>query len=126
MTSTTLRLTNFLLDSSIYFILLVLFMLTFKKLIPVENVKWFAGFLYFLYYFLFEYFKCQTIGKMITNSKVISLTENNKYFFIQIFVRSLVRIIPFDILSYMFTSRGLHDLFSKTAIINLNINNQNK
>ena len=92
----------------------------FKNIIDIENVKWISAVFYFLYYFIFEYFKGQTIGKMITKSKVISSTDNNEYFFLRIFIRTLTRLIPFDILSYIFTSRGLHDIFSKTEVVNLN------
>lgn len=91
----------------------------FKNTIEIENVKWISGVFYFLYYFILEYFKGQTIGKMITKSKVISSTDNNEYFFLRIVIRTLTRFIPFDILSYIFTSRGLHDIFSNTAVVNL-------
>jgi len=91
----------------------------FKNTIDIENVKWIAGVFYFIYYFIFEYFKGQTIGKMITKSKVISSTDNNEFFFLRIFIRTLTRFIPIDILSYIFTSRGLHDIFSKTVVVKL-------
>lgn len=119
MTGKILRLVNFLLDTVIYFVLLIVCMQIFKNTIDIENVKWISGVFYFLYYFIFEYFKGQTIGKMITKSKVISSTDNNEYFFLRIFIRTLTRFIPFDIISYIFTSRGLHDIFSKTVVVNL-------
>jgi uncharacterized RDD family membrane protein YckC len=117
MTEKTLRLVNFLIDTIIYFGLLTIGIMTLKNFIAIENVKWISCIFYFLYYFLFEYFSGQTIGKMLTKSKVISSTDNNDYFFIQIFIRTLTRFIPFDILSYLFMTRGLHDMFSKTSII---------
>lgn len=120
MTGKTLRFVNFLLDSGIFFILLILFMLASRNRVASENMKWISCALYFLYYFLFEYFNGQTIGKMITKTKVISSSENNKLFFIRLFVRTLMRFIPIDIISYLFTYRGLHDLVSMTTVIKLN------
>ena len=81
MTGKILRLVNFLMDTVIYFVLLIVCMQIFKNTIDIENVKWIAGVFYFIYYFIFEYFKGQTIGKMITKSKVISSTDNNEFFF---------------------------------------------
>lgn len=119
MTGQTLRFINFLLDTAIYFIVLTILMVTFKDIIPIENVKWISCLLYFSYYFLFEYFKGQTIGKIITKSQVISTTTNNDNYLIRIFFRTLMRLIPIDIISYIFTSRGLHDRISMTSVIRI-------
>ena len=120
MTGKTVRLVNFLLDSILFFLILIVFMSVFKNLIPIENMKWISAVLYFLYYFLFEYFKRQTIGKMITKSRVVSVSGNDNSFFIRIFFRTLMRFIPIDIISYLFTYRGFHDLISETSVIQLN------
>ena len=117
MTGKGLRLIDFLIDSGIFFILLILLVFAFKDIIAIENIKWISGVLYFLYYFLFEYFSGQTIAKMITKSKVVSSTDRYNYYFIRIFIRSLTRLIPLDIISYIFVSRGLHDWISKTSVI---------
>lgn len=116
MTVKTVRLVDFLLDSSIFFILLTFFVYTFKDIIALENVKWISGILYFLYYFLFEYFNGRTIAKMITKSKVVSSTGTYNYYFIRIFIRSLIRLIPIDIISYLFVNKGLHDWISMTSV----------
>lgn len=119
MTGKGLRLIDFLIDSGIFFILLILFVFAFKDIIAIENIKWISGVLYFLYYFIFEYFSGQTIAKMITKSKVVSSTDKYNYYFIRIFIRSLTRLIPLDIISYLFVSRGLHDWISKTSVIKI-------
>lgn len=119
MTGKGLRLIDFLIDSGIFFILLILFVFAFKDIIAIENIKWISGVLYFLYYFIFEYFSGQTIAKMITKSKVVSSTDRYNYYFIRIFIRSLTRLIPLDIISYLFVSRGLHDWISKTSVIKI-------
>lgn len=119
MTGKTLRLVNFLIDTAIYIAFMLVFLLVFRNEIEQEKVKWISLLVYFFYYFLFEYLSGQTIGKIITRSKVISLTENKEYFFIRIVLRTLMRFIPLDILSYLFSYRGLHDWISKTTIIKL-------
>ena len=115
----TLRFINFLLDIVIFFAILIIFLMVFKNVIAKENVKWVSFVCFFLYYFLFEYFMGQTIGKMITKSRVISLSDNRNYYFIRIISRTLMRFILFDMLSYLFTDRGLHDRISKTDVIKL-------
>ena len=94
-------------------------MMVFKNTIASENMKWISVVLYFLYYFLFEYFKGQTIGKMITKSKVISSNDKYKSYFSRIVIRTLMRFIPVDIISYVFTFRGLHDLISMTSVVKI-------
>ena len=123
MVGTPLRFINFLLDTLIYFALLVIFLLLFRNIIEVQNVKWISVLIYFLYYFLFEYFKGQTIGKILTKSKVISLTEGNNYFAFRILIRTLMRFIPLDIFSYLVSARGLHDWISKTEVSGVNRRN---
>ena len=119
MTGKTIRLINFLLDTAIYFAFMIAFIFVFKNIIAREYIKWISILFYFFYYFLFEYINGQTLGKMITRSKVISLPENEKYYFIRILLRTLMRFVPFDILSYLFSNKGLHDWISKTTIIKL-------
>ena len=116
MINKTLRLINFIIDTGIYLLLMILFLVTFRNQINQENAKWISITGYFLYYFLFEYFKGQTIGKMFTKTIVESQTGNRNNFFIQILGRTLMRFIPIDILSYLFSVNGLHDWISKTAI----------
>ena len=117
--SQTVRFLNFLLDTGIYFTFVVVFFMIFKDVINKENVKWISILIYFLYYFIFEYTRGQTLGKMMTGTKIISLNENKNHFFIQIFSRTFMRFIPFDVFSYLFSTRGLHDWISKTAIVKL-------
>ena len=114
-----IRFMNFLLDSIIYFIIILGFLLIFNSVINREYVKWISILFYFSYYFILELIIGQTFGKMITRTRLISLTGNKNYFFIQVFGRTIMRFIPLDIFSYLFYKRGLHDWISKTAIIKL-------
>ena len=119
MITKTLRLLNFTIDTGIYLGLMITFLMLSRTLIDKEIAKWVSVICYFCYYFAFEYFKGQTIGKIITKTKVVSLSGNSKTSFIQILWRTLMRFIPIDIFSYIFSVNGLHDRISRTAIIKL-------
>lgn len=112
-----LRFTNLLIDTTLFTLFIYVFFSLFKTIIPQENVFFIAVVLYFLYYFLQEYFFKKTIGKIITKTEVISTLENKKYFFWQIVLRTLIRCVIVDIISYLFTDNGFHDLFSKTQTV---------
>jgi uncharacterized RDD family membrane protein YckC len=70
-----------------------------------------------IYYNLFEIFTSRTFGKFIT--KTIVVDENgNKPEYQTIMIRSLCRLIPFDVLSFLgSTSRGWHDSISRTYVV---------
>lgn len=68
-----------------------------------------------LYLFFCEYFFNKTLGKKILGLKIIvknSTTIKN------IFIRTISRLIPFDMISIFFTSKNLmwHDKFSNTKV----------
>ena len=70
------------------------------------------------YYILTEYFLQKTLGKLITNTKVVTLT-GDKPTILQIIFRTLSRSIPFEYFSYLATVEGIHDRLSKTRVIKL-------
>jgi len=75
---------------------------------------------YFIYYLFLEYRYKQTLGKKITNTKVIHC-KNKDAGFILIFGRTLLRFVPFDFISYLFgTSQGIHDICSRTLLVKSN------
>jgi len=72
---------------------------------------------YFFYYLLFELMRGQTLGKIITCTIVVNMT-NSKPSFVRIFFRTVLRFNPFDSFSYLFgQEQGGHDLISKTRLI---------
>lgn len=75
-----------------------------------------SGIAFFIYYTLLESFTGRTIGKMITGTKVISLTGTPLNAG-RVAIRSLCRFIPFNAFSFMFNDRGWHDTISKTAVV---------
>lgn len=70
----------------------------------------------FLYYFLFEMFLGQTLGKMVTGT-IVRNVKNEKANFIQILMRTLLRFNYFDQSSYLLgNEQGTHDVLSRTRL----------
>ncbi|WP_284653759.1 RDD family protein [Flavobacterium terrisoli] len=70
------------------------------------------------YYNLFEILSARTIGKLITKTMVVD-QYGEKPNQETILVRSLCRLIPFNVLSFIgFPARGWHDSISKTYVVN--------
>ena len=118
MKNLNLRLYNFLLDSTIFFICFFLIILIFKSWIPKEYVKLIAIICYFFYYFCFELFLKRTPAKYLTKTEVTVNKGENRIR--SIFIRSLIRLIPLDIISYLLLESGLHDKFSYSKTIKVN------
>lgn len=112
-----IRLVNFIIDSSLCMVLLMLTVYATGDRIAKEDIKWIAALVYTAYYFLLEYFTGKTIGKMVTRSKVIAVKNTPQNHCVLIAIRTLLRLLPVDILSYLFTARGLHDRFSLTETV---------
>ncbi len=72
--------------------------------------------LYLGYYFILEYYFGRTVGKFISRTKVITHKKPNKRIH-PILTRTLLRLVPIDIFSFLFTRNGFHDQFSKTSVI---------
>jgi uncharacterized RDD family membrane protein YckC len=71
---------------------------------------------FFGYYTFMEFKYQKTVGKFLTKTKVISI-DGEKPKMGTIIIRSLCRIIPFDRLSFVFTTNGFHDRLSNTTVI---------
>ena len=71
-----------------------------------------------LYYNVFEIFSARTLGKLITQTIVVD-ENGEKPNHETILVRSLCRLIPFEVLSFIgMPARGWHDSISKTYVVN--------
>lgn len=74
--------------------------------------------IFFFYIFLIEYFtKGRSLGKYITGTKVI-MTDGKEPTFSDYFMRNIIRLVPFDALSF-FGENGWHDSWSDTRVINI-------
>jgi len=68
--------------------------------------------------FLGELLFGRTLGKLVTGTKVVSTNSENLRF-IQVFVRTLVRAFPIEMISFLGKNPiGWHDSLSKTMVIN--------
>lgn len=71
---------------------------------------------FFAYYLFMETNFQKTIGKYITNTKVV-IKDGSKPNSGDIFIRTLCRLIPFDNLSFLYTPNGFHDNLSNTKLV---------
>ncbi|CAL2074915.1 RDD family protein [Tenacibaculum sp. 190524A05c] len=105
------RIVNFTID---YFIILVIYIIVVT--ITYNNSELLFILIYFLYYLILESVtQGQTIGKIVTKTKVVNYL-NEKPSFKKIFWRTLLRLNPFDTASYLFGQEG-HDSISKTKLV---------
>jgi len=110
------RLYNFIIDSALFFLVVLIFSILLNNYVKQEDLKYVMILVYYLYYFILEFTTGQTVGKMITKTKVTNTDNDKKPSFAKIFIRTLCRLIPIDFLSYLFSSNGIHDKVSKTEL----------
>lgn len=77
-----------------------------------------AQLVWVMHIFLGELLFGRTLGKLVTGTKVVSTnSENLRY--IQVFVRTLVRAFPIEMISFLGKNpTGWHDSLSKTMVVN--------
>ncbi len=111
------RLVNFGIDMAI--IKVLSFMLIFILDLNLDSgIIFFV--IYLCYYIILEYLTGQTIGKIITRTRVVN-NRNLKPGLKRIILRTILRFNPFDVHSYLFgTEIGAHDSLSRTLIIQNN------
>ncbi len=109
------RIINFLVD---YFLITIIFLVVEILFMYVEYPRILVFYtIMFFYYFIFESTTSQTLGKKITGTVVVNM-HNEKPSSKKIFIRSLLRLNPFDAHSYAFgNEQGGHDLISKTRLV---------
>lgn len=119
----TKRLINYIVDTAT---ILMMFFLSLKTLpfilkkVPFDfsfdiNIVLTINFIF--YYLIFEGINGRTMGKYLTQTKVIS-KNGAKPKFTQIIVRTLVRILFIEVLSYIAKRpNGWHDRASNTEVV---------
>lgn len=115
------RVLNFAIDTVLAALLAILFYriynwYVFYYQISYLNFGWFFFGTLFLYYSIFESLFARTPGKWFSHSKVVK-TNGSKPGFLQIIVRSLIRITIIDMFCYPFLEKTLHDYVSKTELV---------
>lgn len=121
------RLLNYIIDAAAISLIQTMLVNTFNLLENLPLGSFFQGYkvvfgfnLFFtpVYYFLAEYlFEGKTLGKLATNTRVVTL-NGEKPTVNQLIGRSFARIIPFEPFSYLGDKlNGWHDQMSKTMVI---------
>ncbi|MCG9791041.1 RDD family protein [Flavobacterium algicola] len=110
------RLYNFIIDSLIFFVLVLLAAIILRDIIDQKTLRYIMIVFYYFYYLILESVFGQTIGKMVTKTKVVDAMTGEKPAFIKIVARTVTRLIPIDFLSYLFVVNGIHDKLSKTIV----------
>ncbi|MFT4781630.1 MAG: putative RDD family membrane protein YckC [Psychroserpens sp.] len=79
----------------------------------------FGAVILIVYYLTIETLTARSLGKYITNTKVV-LYDGSKPTFNEILVRTLCRIIPFEQFSFLGdVGKGWHDSVSKTYVVDI-------
>jgi uncharacterized RDD family membrane protein YckC len=111
---------NFIIDFSLIIVFTILTGLFFEeKMIFFSAYFWSTLNIYtVLYYWVMEAnFRGRTVGKLITKTMAITDT-GNEITYLDAFARTLLRAIPFDIISIFFKKKTTwHDQFSKTVVV---------
>ena len=107
-----IRLVNYIIDTIVLFVFFILINVIF---IPSNPSGVFLC-TQFTYYFIFESISGQTLGKLATNTEVLSI-DNTKPNVGKILIRSILRLVPIDGYSYLFgQDQGGHDIMSRTRL----------
>lgn len=115
------RVVNFLVDTTIIFIITYIiykiwsFNVFYYK-IPYYPIYYFMALILFLYYLVFESISGRTPGKKLTMTRVVQ-KDGKRPTFLQVFIRSLVRITVIDCFFIPFLDMPLHDYLSKTYVV---------
>ena len=121
------RILNYIIDAICFYIFYVVLLCLYfllkaqVEILSSDNNKaglyFFTAFAVTLYYTLFESLMQKTPGKLITKTIVID-EYGNKPDLNTIIGRSLIRLIPFDPISFL-SGRGWHDRWSNTFVVTL-------
>jgi hypothetical protein len=122
--SAKLRLVHFFIDTLVYFLFALVFIILTNDVVSIELVKPILLGFYFINYFLFEYFLGKTPGKFLTGYHLADYSSDLKPSLWKVLLRTIGRIIPLYFLSYFITGKGLHDHISNTYLIQTNSKNE--
>jgi uncharacterized RDD family membrane protein YckC len=115
------RVGNFIIDSIVFviiqaFVAIIIYLLSPEFLEDDNTAAIYVVVLYCSYYFVLEYCFGRTPGKWITKTKIISANGDRPSFAAVLF-RSLLRLLPFDGVSFLLGQVGLHDTLTKTTVV---------
>jgi uncharacterized RDD family membrane protein YckC len=117
------RFANYVIDHVILFILNVAATIVFIVMGEISFVEGFGSYLISVlislaYYLIMEAAFGQTVGKMITRTKLVMEDDGSTPGFSAIMMRTLYRFIPFEVFSFFGEDAiGWHDSLSKTRVV---------
>jgi len=121
--SSWIRLIHFFLDGIAFLLSLLLLSLILELILPSRmwhqagSLSWlFVLVVFFAYYAGMEYKFQKTPAKFATNTKVVMITGERPTLQ-TILIRTVLRFIPLDRLSFLFTKQGFHDSLSHTMVV---------
>lgn len=107
------RLFGHVIDYSIISLVSLYFISSFGLIERSEKLILIIG-IYLTYYLILEGFFQRTIGKLILKTKVVGIDGARTT---NILSRTILRILPFEPLSFFFNETGWHDSLSETTVI---------
>ena len=115
------RIINFLIDTLIVFaiaysVFKIRNWFVYYYHVKYFNFGYFFFFILFLYYTFFEALFARTPGKWMSYTKVVN-AKNSKPSFVQILIRSIIRVTIIDMFFFPFFDKTLHDYLSKTDVV---------
>lgn len=125
--STGKRIAHAFVDSIVYYVIYYFFEFTFVNLFASNQntlntiltgffISVIFMFLFPIYYILFEHFLQRTLGKFLTKTLVIDIYGNKPEIGTNI-LRNIIRLVPFEVFSCLFSPRGWHDRWSDTFVV---------
>lgn len=117
------RLANFIVDITVVYLLWVIWtLIAYSFNLPQTSIESF-GLIMFSYYFFMELILQQTLGKLLTQTKVVDRFGSKPSFY-KIFIRSLTRLTYiFWVHNLLGTEKSFHDYVSFTSLRKINKQN---
>lgn len=115
------RVVNFLVDTAVIFVVAYIASeiwnwYVFHWRYPYFKFGWIFAAVLFIYYTVFEALTGRSLGKMLSYTHVVN-RQNRRPGFLQILLRSLVRLTIIDPFFIPFLDKPLHDYLSKTEVV---------
>ncbi|HMF42775.1 MAG TPA: RDD family protein [Polyangia bacterium] len=116
-----LRFANFVIDGIIERVLFAVVGVAALRAMNPEGWGLMVGVLFALLFFVGYYVILEaafgwTIGKLITGTRVVD-DDGNKPAVLRVLGRTLARLIPFEVFSFLFANAGWHDSLSGTRVV---------
>ena len=112
------RLGNYIIDTIIIIVIIFIFTYIYPNILDEDSILFEIVFAttFFSYYFFFELIYGATPGKFLTKTLVVD-KNGDKPRWGYLIIRTLIRMVPIEAITFLFGSIGLHDLLSRTNVV---------